>query len=168
MKDIHQERLLILDFGSQYTQLIARRLREIGVYCEIFPWDVAPDRIRDFSPKGLILSGGPESTIGAEAPAIPTVVFELEIPVLGICYGMQAMAMHFGGDVENMGLSEFGPAVVQSQEDNPLLKAFVNVGDSVNVWMSHGDRVEQLPTGFSCIAASDNAPIAAMADTSRH
>ncbi len=168
MKDIHQERLLILDFGSQYTQLIARRLREIGVYCEIFPWDVAPGRIRDFSPKGLILSGGPESTIGTDAPVIPAVVFELETPVLGICYGMQAMAMYFGGDVKNTGVSEFGQAVVQSLEDNPLLDVFAKVGESASVWMSHGDRVEQLPTGFSCIAASDNAPIAAMADTARH
>ena len=168
MKDIHQERLLILDFGSQYTQLIARRLREIGVYCEIFPWDVALDRIRDFSPKGLILSGGPESTIASDAPVIPSVVFDLEIPILGICYGMQAMAMHFGGEVENTGLSEFGQAVVKSLEDNPLLESFASTGESANVWMSHGDRVEQLPDGFSCIAASDNAPIAAIADTTRH
>ena len=168
MKDIHQERLLILDFGSQYTQLIARRLREIGVYCEIFPWDVALDRIRDFSPKGLILSGGPESTIASDAPVIPSVVFDLEIPILGICYGMQAMAMHFGGEVENTGLSEFGQAVVKSLEDNPLLESFASTGESANVWMSHGDRVEQLPDGFSCIAASDNAPIAAIADTARH
>jgi len=137
VKDIHQERLLILDFGY-------------------------------FSPKGLILSGGPESTIGTDAPVIPAVVFELEIPVLGICYGMQAMAMYFGGDVKNTGVSEFGQAVVQSLEDNPLLDVFAKVGESASVWMSHGDRVEQLPTGFSCIAASDNAPIAAMADTARH
>ncbi len=108
--NIHTDRILILDFGAQYTQLIARRIREVGVYCEIYPWDVSDQDVQDFKPKGIILSGGPESTIGDNPPKAPKSVYELEIPILGICYGMQAMAMHFGGKVETADHQEYGYA----------------------------------------------------------
>lgn len=169
--DIHADRILILDFGSQYSQLIARRVREIGVYSELLPCDIDAARIRDFGARGIILSGGPESTTEADAPLIPTAVFEAGVPVLGICYGMQAMAQAFGGEVSNTGHSEFGHAEVRINDSGNEL--FAKAGNdsasqgSLNVWMSHGDRVESLPSGFECLASSDNAPIAAMADRKR-
>lgn len=166
--DIHAERLLVLDFGSQYTQLIARRLRELGVYCEIFPCDVDEARIRAFEPVGIVLSGGPESTIDDDSLAIPDAVFDLQVPVLGICYGMQAMALRFGGTVGNCGHSEFGHAEVRGLVDSPLFLSVIGVNESSDVWMSHGDRVEQVPDGFTHVAESDNAPIAAIADSDRH
>jgi len=166
-KDIHADRILVLDFGSQYTQLIARRLREIGVYSEIYPYDIEPARIEAFAPRGIILSGGPESTIAEDAPQIADTVFTANVPVLGICYGMQAMARHFGGSVINTGHSEFGHAEIRAAESCQLLQPLVTAGQSATVWMSHGDRVENLPAGFSCTAQSDNAPIAAMADGKR-
>jgi GMP synthase (glutamine-hydrolysing) len=110
MTDLHDDKILILDFGSQYTQLIARRVREAGVYCEIYPWDVDFERIRNFSARGFILSGGPESTLDDDKPEVPLALFELGLPILGICYGMQAMAQQLGGKVENVGKSEFGYA----------------------------------------------------------
>jgi GMP synthase (glutamine-hydrolysing) len=173
MPDIHADRILILDFGSQYTQLIARRVRELGVYCEIYAWDADPAEIRRFAPKGLILSGGPESVYESKGPAAPPEVFRLGIPVLGICYGMQTMAAQLGGAVESSSHREFGfsqvrPAVGAS----PLLDGLADNRDAqgrsvLDVWMSHGDRVTALPPGFAMIASSDNAPIAAMADESR-
>ena len=166
--DIHAERLLVLDFGSQYTQLIARRLRELGVYCELLPCDVDEKRILAFKPLGIVLSGGPESTIADNALAIPDAVFELGVPVLGICYGMQAMALRFGGSVGNCGHSEFGHAKVRGIAECPLLASVIGANDSADVWMSHGDRVESLPDGFVHVAESDNAPIAAIADIDRH
>ncbi len=166
--DIHAERLLVLDYGSQYTQLIARRLRELGVYCEILPCDVDEERIVAFAPLGIVLSGGPESTIEDDALPIPQTVFDLNVPVLGICYGMQAMAVHFGGAVGNCGHSEFGHAQVRSLGDCALFASVFGTSDSSDVWMSHGDRVEKLPDGFTHVAESDNAPIAAMADSDRH
>lgn len=171
-QDIHSDRILILDFGSQYTQLIARRVRESGVFCELFPWDVSDDDVRDFAPKGIILSGGPESTIGDEAPIAPQVVFELGVPVLGICYGMQTMAAQLGGAVESSEHREYGYAQVRARGHSALLK---DIEDHVteegfgilDVWMSHGDRVTKIPDGFKVMASTDNAPLAGMADENR-
>jgi GMP synthase (glutamine-hydrolysing) len=171
--DIHSERILILDFGSQYTQLIARRVREAQVYCEIHPFDVTDEFIRDFDPKAIILSGGPESVTISNGVRAPAVVFELGVPVLGICYGMQTMAEQLGGKVEASRLREFGYAQVRARGHSKLL---VDIQDHVNdeghglldVWMSHGDRVNQLPEGFKVIASTSNAPIAGMADETRH
>ncbi len=159
-------RILILDFGSQYTQLIARRVREAGVYSEILPWDAAPGAIRAFAPAGVILSGGPESVVVAAPPRIPDEVFQLGVPVLGICYGMQAMAAQLGGQVEPSAHREFGYAAVQPAAPSRLLDGLTG-GTTLNVWMSHGDRVGRLPPGFQAIASSANAPLAGMADESR-
>jgi GMP synthase (glutamine-hydrolysing) len=172
MADIHADRILILDFGAQYTQLIARRVRELGVYCEIFAWDVDPAEIRRFAPKGLILSGGPESVYETRGPAAPPDAFNLGVPVLGICYGMQTMAAQLGGGVEYSSHREFGFAQVRPAGHSKLLDGLADNRDAqgrslLDVWMSHGDRVTALPPGFSAIASSDNAPFAAMADESR-
>ncbi|MGC9456036.1 MAG: glutamine-hydrolyzing GMP synthase [Halothiobacillaceae bacterium] len=172
-QDIHAERILILDFGSQYTQLIARRVREAGVYCEIHPWDTAEEDLREFAPRGVILSGGPESVTVDDPPRAPQAVFERGVPVLGICYGMQTMAAQLGGVVEPSTHREFGYAQIRARGHTSLLK---DIEDHVtpegygmlDVWMSHGDRVVDLPPGFKLMASSDNAPIAGMADESRH
>ena len=161
------ERILVLDFGSQYTQLIARRVRAAGVYCEICPYDRADQAIRSDKPVGFILSGGPESTTVAAAPSIPKSVFELAVPVLGICYGMQSMAQQLGGQVESSRWREFGYAKVMIERpDVPLLRGITDgkiaAKDYLDVWMSHGDKVTILPPGFISIAATANAPIAAM------
>ncbi|GAA0198903.1 glutamine-hydrolyzing GMP synthase [Kangiella japonica] len=166
--DIHDQRILILDFGSQYTQLIARRVREIGVYCELVPFDVSDDYIREFNPQGIILSGGPESVSGEGTPRAPGLVFELGIPVLGICYGMQTMAYQFGGKVGGSEKREFGYAEVYINTPNDLLDGIEDRIDAegkalLDVWMSHGDKVLEVPETFEVIASSDNAPIAAMA-----
>lgn len=171
--DIHNQRLLILDFGSQYTQLIARRVRELGVYCEILPYAVPEVVIADFAPMGVILSGGPESVAGVETPRVPDIIFTLGCPVLGICYGMQAMAAQLGGEVLPSDHREFGDARVTLHHHSRL---FTGIEDQVSasgrsecdVWMSHGDRVTVLPEGFQLIASSDNAPIAAMAHEEKH
>ena len=174
--DIHAQRVLILDFGGQYTQLIARRVREAGVYSEIFPWDVGDDEIHKFGPQGIILSGGPESAIDnsdeSQTPRAPDAVFAYGVPVLGICYGMQTMAEQLGGKVTTAGHSEFGYASVQSVGESRLLRDIEdNLADDgtplLDVWMSHGDRVDELPDGFSVIARTDNAPLAGMADEAR-
>ena len=170
--DIHAQRVLILDFGSQYTQLIARRVRELGVYCEIHPWDAGSDDVRAFAPTGIILSGGPESVTQADAPAAPDAVFELGVPVLGICYGMQTLAAQLGGRVEPGAVHEFGYAEVRARGHSALLR---DIQDRVNeqghglldVWMSHGDRVVELPPGFKVIASTPDLPIAGMADEAR-
>lgn len=170
--DLHNDKILILDFGSQYTQLIARRVREAGVYCEIYPWDISFDRIEQFAAKGLILSGGPESTLADETPLAPIEIFNLNVPILGICYGMQTIAQQLGGVVENVGKSEFGYAHVRARGHTELLR---DIQDSVteeghgmlDVWMSHGDRVAELPPGFKLMASTESAPIAGMADESR-
>ncbi|MCK5895909.1 MAG: glutamine-hydrolyzing GMP synthase, partial [Cocleimonas sp.] len=166
---IHTDRVLILDFGAQYTQLIARRVRDIGVYCEIYPWDVTAEEVADFGAKGIILSGGPESTIGDEAPTAPQIVFELGIPVLGICYGMQTMAAQLGGKVETATHREYGYAQVRAHGHTALFEALQDHSNEkghglLDVWMSHGDRVEAMPNGFKLMGSTDNAPIAAMAD----
>ena len=171
--NIHNDKILILDFGSQYTQLIARRVREIGVYCEIYPWDVDAADVAAYGPKGIILSGGPESvTAGEESPAAPQNVFELGVPVLGICYGMQTMAAQLGGEVSASDHREFGYAELRARGHSELLR---DIEDRVNseghglldVWMSHGDKVTALPEGFKCIASTDSAPFAGMADETR-
>ncbi len=166
-------RILILDFGSQYTQLIARRVREAGVYSEVLPWDADPDAIHAFRPEGVILSGGPESVLeGAVAPRAPDAVFALGVPVLGICYGMQTMAAQLGGAVEASSHREFGHARVLPTGTDQLLGGLgaAAAGDTeagLDVWMSHGDRVSALPPGFAVIASSPSAPLAGMADESR-
>jgi GMP synthase (glutamine-hydrolysing) len=170
--DIHAHRILILDFGAQYTQLIARRVRELGVYCEIHPWDVSDAEVRAFAPRGVILSGGPESVTVAEAPRAPSAVFELGVPVLGICYGMQTMAQQLGGRVTPASEREFGYAEVTVTGTSRLLDELADrrsaTGNAVlDVWMSHGDRVEALPPGFTACASTGSIPFAAMADEGR-
>ena len=171
-KNIHDQRILILDFGSQYTQLIARRVREIGVYCELWAWDVSEEQIRDFNPQGIILSGGPESVTENGSPRAPEYVYTAGIPVLGICYGMQTMAEQLGGAVQGSDLREFGYAQVEVTEDVPLLSSIKDhVGDNGNglldVWMSHGDKVSAIPQGFTTIAQTPNCPHAAMANVDK-
>jgi GMP synthase (glutamine-hydrolysing) len=170
--DIHAHRVLILDFGAQYTQLIARRVRELGVYCEIYPWDVSDAEVRAFAPRGIILSGGPESVTTADAPHAPRAVFELGVPVLGICYGMQTMAQQLGGRVTGSREREFGYAEVTVTGGSRLLDELADrrttAGAAVlDVWMSHGDRVDALPPGFTANAATATIPFAAMADERR-
>ena len=171
--NIHADRILILDFGSQYSQLIARRVREAGVYCELHAWDMADAAVRAFKPKGIILSGGPESvTRGDAAPRAPEVVFQLNVPVLGICYGMQTMAAQLGGEVEGADHHEYGHAQVRARGHSQLLldiedHTTVEGYGILDVWMSHGDRVNKLPEGFKLIASTDSAPIAGIADESR-
>lgn len=157
---LHAHKILILDFGSQVTQLIARRVREAGVYSEIYAWDADPEAIRAFAPNGIILSGGPESTTLADSPKAPDAVFSLGVPVLGICYGMQSIAMQFGGQVENAGRQEFGYARMDYDRNAALFAGL----DMRDVWMSHGDHVSVLPPGFTIIGSSENAPIAAFAN----
>lgn len=169
--NIQSQSILILDFGSQYTQLIARRVREAGVYSEIFPWDVEPERIREFAPKGIILSGGPETVTGEDSPVAPDIVFSLGVPVLGICYGMQTMAAQLGGQVAASDKREFGYARVSVAAPSGLLDGLQDEGleaGQLDVWMSHGDKVTTMPEGFALMASTESAPIAAMADTSRH
>ena len=172
MPDIHADRVLILDFGAQYTQLIARRVRELGVYSEIYACDADAASIQAFEPKAVILSGGPESVYDVKGPQAPAVVFSLGVPVLGICYGMQTMAAQLGGQVEGSSHREFGAAQVRPITDSRLFDGLEDNRDAqgrriLDVWMSHGDRVIAAPPGFKVIAASDNAPLAAMADESR-
>ncbi|PRD38007.1 UNVERIFIED_CONTAM: guaA [Trichonephila clavipes] len=171
-KNIHHHRILILDFGSQYTQLIARRVREIGVYCELWAWDVTEAQIRDFNPTGIILSGGPESVTEAGSPRAPAYVFEAGVPVLGVCYGMQTMAEQLGGKVQGSDEREFGYAQVEVLAPNELFaKIEDHIGANGNalldVWMSHGDKVVQIPAGFTTIAQTPTCPHAAMADEAR-
>jgi len=171
--NIHAHRILILDFGSQYTQLIARRVREAGVYCEIHSYDMDAAAIAEFNPKGVILSGSPESVNDqAVNYRAPENVFSLGVPVLGICYGMQTMAAQLGGSVATSSLREFGFAQVRARGHSRLLRDIEDQVTSegfgmLDVWMSHGDRVETLPPDFICIASSDNAPIAGIANEER-
>jgi GMP synthase (glutamine-hydrolysing) len=170
--DIHADRVLILDFGSQYTQLIARRVRELGVYCEIHPWDCGAAVVRGFGARGIILSGGPESVLEAGAPSAPRAVFELGVPLLGICYGMQTMAAQLGGAVEPGAVKEFGYAQVRARGHSSLLNGIQDRANAeghglLDVWMSHGDRVTELPPGFKSIASTADVPLAGMADESR-
>jgi len=165
--DPHVDRILVIDFGSQYTQLIARNVREAGVYCEIYPFDATMQDVIAFKPKGLILSGGPESVTTEETPRAHAEIFELGLPVLGICYGMQTMAAQLGGEVENSDHKEYGHAKVSLLKESRLF-ARVKSEQPLDVWMSHGDRVNQMPAGFELIAESGNAPHCAFADESRN
>jgi len=165
--DIHSEKILILDFGSQYTQLIARRVREAHVYCELHPFDMVLDAIRAFRPSGIILSGGPKSVYEPGAPAVTEELFELGVPVLGICYGMQLMSRHFGGEVVPAGKREFGHAdLCAVGTPGPLFDGFFVEGKSP-VWMSHGDHVSRVPAGFEVVAETTNAPACAIQDIAR-
>jgi len=160
------DKILVLDFGSQYTQLIARRIRESHVYCEIHPYNMRIDEIRGFHPKGIIFSGGPASVYDTEAPLVDEGVYSLKVPILGICYGMQMMAHQLGGRVQPAMEREYGPAVIQINHAD-LLFSEINPVD-VRVWMSHGDRIEKLPPGFETMAYSDNSPVAAMGNLKKH
>lgn len=163
---LYEERVLILDFGSQTTQLIARRVRESHVYCEIHPFNMPPEKIHAFKPKGIILSGSPSSVHDPEAPLPLGDVFSMGVPVLGICYGMQVMAMHLGGFVEKADRREYGPANIDLDEPSALFKDIDS--HAVRVWMSHGDRILSLPPNFRVLAHSDNSPIAAMGNREKH
>lgn len=171
MKNIHAERILVLDFGSQYSQLIARRLRECGVYSELHPATLTNEQIEAFSPTGIILSGGPETVTAETTPRAPSMVFELGCPVLGICYGMQTMAVQLGGKVESGHHREFGYAKVAVLAESMLFRDMADhIADGVSyldVWMSHGDQVSQVPAGFDVIAGTANCPIAGMADNEK-
>jgi len=165
--DIHSEKILILDFGSQYTQLIARRVREAHVYCELHPFDMEMAAIRAFAPTGIILSGGPKSVYEPGAPAVAEELFELGVPVLGICYGMQLMSRHFGGEVVPAGKREFGHAdLLAVGTPGALFDGFFVEGKSP-VWMSHGDHVARVPSGFEVVAETANAPVCAIQDVAR-
>jgi GMP synthase (glutamine-hydrolysing) len=172
-QDIHAERILILDFGSQYTQLIARRIREIGVFSEIRAFDISLEDIKAFAPKGIILSGGPESVTEGESPRAPEGIFELGLPVLGICYGMQTMAQQLGGKVSTSDVREFGYAQIKVEGEGGILNGLKdhtnNDGSTLlDVWMSHGDKVSAIPEGFELTASTPSCPIAGMANTEKH
>ncbi|QXF34102.1 GMP synthase (glutamine-hydrolyzing) [Photorhabdus luminescens] len=167
--NIHQHRILILDFGSQYTQLVARRIREIGVYCELWAWDVTEEQIREFNPSGIILSGGPESTTAQGSPRAPEYVFNAGIPVLGVCYGMQTMSVQFGGKVEDSTEREFGYAQVEIKAESALFRGIQDSSNEqgkplLDVWMSHGDKVTAIPEDFITIASTDTCPFAIIAN----
>lgn len=162
---LHEERILILDFGSQYTQLIARRVRESHVYCEIHPFNMSFDAVKAFEPRGIILSGGPASVHDDGAPALDPAVFGLGVPILGICYGMQLMAHQMDGAVERADRREYGPATIDVVSESALFQDVET--EATRVWMSHGDRILKLPTGFTLLARSANSPFAAMGDASR-
>ncbi len=166
------DRILILDFGSQYSQLIARRLREEHVYCELHPFDASDALIREFAPRGIVLSGGPNSVYEAEDFRAPQSVWDLGVPVLGICYGMQTMAQQLGGRVEGSNVREFGYAEVRARGHSKLFDGIQDRSNAeghglLDVWMSHGDKVVELPLGFKLIASNPSCPIAGMADEDR-
>jgi len=173
MTNIHSDKILILDFGSQYTQLIARRVREIGVYCELFPYDVDVSFIEEFNPKGIILSGGPDTVTTDDSARAPQIVFDLGVPILGICYGMQTMAMQLGGKATSADKHEYGFAQIRARNHSPLLN---DITDDVNdqghslldVWMSHGIEVTQMPDGFERIASTNNCTIAGFANIDKN
>jgi len=173
MPNIHNHKILILDFGSQYTQLIARRVREIGVYCELLPYDVSPHFIEKFNPSGIILSGGPDTVIKLDAARAPKIVFDLRVPILGICYGMQTMAVQLGGEAKSSEKSEYGFTQIRARNHSKLLS---NIKDKKNsaghelldVWMSHGIEVTKLPPNFELIASTNNCPIAGFADKNKN
>jgi GMP synthase (glutamine-hydrolysing) len=162
-----QDKILILDFGSQVTQLIARRVRENGVYSEIHPYTMGAEAIRAFAPNGIVLSGGPASVTQSTTPRAPDIVFQLGVPVLAICYGMQTMCAQLGGGVTLSDKQEFGRATIDIIDDSALFAGIGGKGDRAQVWMSHGDRVDAIPAGFRAVAATGSAPYAAVADDER-
>ena len=169
MSDIHNHKILILDFGSQYTQLIARRVREIGVYCELVPYDVSIHFIKKFNPSGIILSGGPDTVSEANSARAPQIIFDLKVPILGICYGMQTMAVQLGGDATSAKKSEFGFAQIRARNHSQLLDEIYDEINSdghglLDVWMSHGIEVTKLPPNFELIASTENCLIAGFAN----
>ena len=164
---VSHDKILIVDFGSQVTQLIARRVREERVYCEIVPFQKAEAAFREMKPKGVILSGGPSSVLDKDAPLAPPAIYQAKVPVLGICYGEQAMAQQLGGKVEGGHHREFGRAEVEVTKSSALTAGVWEVGQRYPVWMSHGDRVTRLPEGFAATGTSPNAPIAMIADDAR-
>ncbi len=168
MTEPSHDRILIVDFGSQVTQLIARRVREAGVYCEIHPFQKAAEAFERLRPKGVVLSGGPASVLDENAPSAPPMVFEAGLPILGICYGQQTTAKQLGGAVEGGHAAEFGRAFVEIHEPSALYEGIWSVGERHQVWMSHGDRVTRLPEGFAVRATSPNAPFAIATDEKRH
>ena len=173
MSYIHQHKILILDFGSQYTQLIARRVREIGVYCELVPFDVSTYFIKKFNPSGIILSGGPDAVSEHSSARAPQIIFDLKIPILGICYGMHTMAVQLGGKAESAKKSEFGFAQIRARNHSQLLDKIFDETNTdghglLDVWMSHGIEVTRLPSGFELIASTDNCPIAGFANKNKH
>ncbi|MBS0351148.1 MAG: glutamine-hydrolyzing GMP synthase [Proteobacteria bacterium] len=163
-QNIYSHRILILDFGSQYSQLIARRVRELGIYCELMPCDTDEEKIKSFNPHGIILSGGPETLTSDKSPRIPNIIFSIDCPLLGICYGMQAMALQLGGRVHNAVKREYGYAQVKIENAANL---FLNM-NLLDVWMSHGDYVTELPSGFEVIASTENSPYAAIANVEKN
>src|SRR5256885_5723590 len=165
--NVVHDKILIVDFGSQVTQLIARRVREDKVYCEIVPFQRAASALAELKPKGIILSGGPASVLDAGAPLAPMAIYDAGVPVLGICYGEQAMAAQLGGQVEGGHHREFGRAEILVTEPTALFDGVWKTGEKYLVWMSHGDRVTKLPPGFRAVATSSNAPIAVIADEAR-
>jgi GMP synthase (glutamine-hydrolysing) len=173
MPNMHNDKILILDFGSQYTQLIARRIREIGVYCELFPYDVSSHFIEKFKPNGIILSGGPDTVSQTDSARAPDIIFELNVPLLGICYGMQTMAVQLGGDARSAEKAEYGFAQIRARNHSSLLN---NISDETNsdghalldVWMSHGIEVTKLPPEFKLIASTNNCEIAGFANPKKH
>jgi GMP synthase (glutamine-hydrolysing) len=167
MTEAHHERVLIVDFGSQVTQLIARRVRESGVYCEIHPYDKAEAALEAMKPKAIILSGGPASVHEAESPAASPRLFQAGVPVLGICYGEQTMCAELGGKVEPGTTREFGRAEIEIVRESPLLEGLGALGHAETVWMSHGDKVSALPPGFETVAVSEGSPFAVIADEGR-
>jgi GMP synthase (glutamine-hydrolysing) len=173
MPNIHRHKILILDFGSQYTQLIARRVREIGVYCELLPYDVSPHFIENFNPSGIILSGGPDSVNDSKSARAPSIVFNLKVPILGICYGMQTMAVQLGGNATSAEKAEFGFAKIRARNQSKLLTEINDETNSdgnefLDVWMSHGIEVTKMPPGFELIASSENCPIAGFANQEKN
>ncbi len=162
--DLHSEKILILDFGSQYTQLIARRLRELGVYCEIHPCNVAIEKVRAFQPRGIVLSGSPASVDAEGSPRADRAIYEMGVPILGICYGLQLLAHELGGRVDKAAHREYGPACIDAK---PSAEIFQGLPAKLDVWMSHGDRVEALPPGFEPIASTPSSPYAAVEDRRR-
>ena len=164
---LYKQKILILDFGSQYTQLIARRVREAQVYCEIHPFNLALEKIEAYAPKGIILSGGPASIYDADAPMLRREILEMRVPILGICYGMQSITFLLGGRVARAEDREYGHATIDIQDDKDLFHGLGEQEGRMMVWMSHGDRIEAMPAGFTALAGSRNSPVAAMADPSR-
>jgi GMP synthase (glutamine-hydrolysing) len=159
--------VLVIDFGSQVTQLIARRVREAGVYCEIVPFQKAEEELARGTPRAIILSGGPASVMDPGAPRAPQKVFDMGVPVLGICYGEMAMAEQLGGKVEGGHHREFGRSDIIIQKDSPLLKGLGAIGAHEPVWMNHGDKITAMPPGFSVVATSEHSPYAVIADEKR-